>query len=94
MAPCGVRADRYEPEPAPYAPLGDSYGDDLPVPPETALRPGLMSPQIRPNVSIPVDAGALTMTTTNTRRGSLGIPPAARRANGDAMKAQVDDIRR
>ena len=30
--------DLYRPEPAPYALPGDSYADDLPVPPETALR--------------------------------------------------------
>ena len=30
--------DRYRPEPAPYAQPGESYADDLPVPPETALR--------------------------------------------------------
>jgi nucleotide-binding universal stress UspA family protein len=30
--------DRYRPEPAPYAPPGESYADDLSVPPETALR--------------------------------------------------------
>ena len=30
--------DRYRPEPAPYAVPGDSYADDLPGSPETALR--------------------------------------------------------
>ena len=30
--------DRYRPEPAPYAQPGESYADDLPGPPETALR--------------------------------------------------------
>ena len=30
--------DRDDQELAPYAPLGDSTGDDLPVPPETALK--------------------------------------------------------
>jgi hypothetical protein len=46
--------------------------------------PGLTSPQIGPNVSIPVDAGALTMTTTNTRRGSQ----ASRRPPGEPTEMQ------
>ncbi len=52
--------------------------------------PGLTSPQIGPNVSIPVDAGADDDDNEHPA-GKSGIPPAARRANGVVMKAQVGD---
>ncbi len=87
--------DRYDPEPAPYAPPGSSHGGDGPVPPEAALRLAVdaaLGPHLPPDCLLEAAEGlpvhvlldraedAEMLVLGNSRTGGVG----ARRA-GEPM---------
>ena len=75
--------DRYRPEPAPYAPPGDSNGDDLPAPPETALRQAVhaaLGPHLPPDCLLEAAEGLPVHVLLDRAEGARMLVLGSRRA--------------